>query len=88
MTPPAAAHDAAAGHGAAVLVPRCAGAQGLTLVHFSAQRKRFGWVEGYIYGLCRGFVGGIRGCLGCILCQKRLRLSREVDESKALPGVR
>jgi len=30
-------------------------------------------------------LGGIRGCLGCIWCQKRLRLSSEVDECKPLP---
>ena len=28
--------------------------------------------------------GGVKGC---ILCQKRLRLSREVDECKPLPGA-
>jgi len=55
--------------------------QGLTLVHFSAQRKRFLWDRGCIEGLFRGCSGGlrgsggIRGCVGCILCQKRLRLS-------------
>jgi len=59
--------------------------QGLTLVHFSAQRKPFLWDRGCSQGLfrgCSGVVGGlyrrclgIRGCLGCILCQKRLRLS-------------
>jgi len=27
----------------------------------------------------------MRGCLGCILCQKRLRLSSEVDECMPLP---
>ena len=27
----------------------------------------------------------MRECLGCILCQKRLRLSRKVDECKPLP---
>ena len=26
-----------------------------------------------------------RGCLGCILCQKRLRLSRKVEECEPLP---
>jgi len=30
-------------------------------------------------------LGGIRGCLGCILCHKRLRLSLEVDRCKPLP---
>jgi len=38
--------------------------QGLTLVHFSAQRKRFVWDGGYIKGSfrrCKGVLGGIRG---------------------------
>jgi len=34
--------------------------------------------------LYRGCVGGVRGCLRCILCQKRLRLSRKVDECRPL----
>jgi len=41
---------------------------------------------------CSGSSGGVcevsghmRGCLGCLLCQKRLRLSWKVDECKA-PG--
>jgi len=55
--------------------------QGLTLVRFSAQLKRFVWDRGCIKGLFRGClrgirgIRGIRGCLGCILCQIRLRLS-------------
>ena len=52
--------------------------QGLTPVHFSAQRKRFLWDRGMFRGCSWciwGVVGGIIGCLGCILCQKRLRLS-------------
>jgi len=52
--------------------------QGLTLVHFSAQRKLILWDRGYIWGFlrgCSGVCGGIRGCLGCILCQKQLSLS-------------
>jgi len=28
----------------------------------------------------------IRGCLGCALCQKGLRLNHKVDECKPLPG--
>jgi len=56
--------------------------QGLTLVHFSAQHKRFLWdrrcihrsFEG-LFVVCQGVSGGIQGCSGCILCQKRLRLS-------------
>jgi hypothetical protein len=31
-------------------------------------------------------MGGIRGCPGCILCQKRLRLSLKVDECRPLPA--
>jgi len=31
---------------------------------------------------------GIRGCAGCMLCQKRLRLSWKVDECKPLPRGR
>jgi len=53
--------------------------QGLTLVHFSAQRKHFLWDRGCIEGLFSGsssgvygVLGGIRGCLGCIFCQKWL----------------
>jgi len=54
--------------------------QGLTLVHFSAQRKRFLWDKGVHSGNVKGVfsrccAGGIRGYLRCILCQKRLRLS-------------
>ena len=56
--------------------------QGLTLVHFSAQLKRFLWHRGCTVGVFRGSLGGvyemlegIMGYLGCILCQKRLRLS-------------
>ena len=43
--------------------------QGLTLVHFSAQRKRFEWDNRCIQELlseCFGVLGGIRGCVGCI----------------------
>jgi len=56
--------------------------QGLTLVHFPPQLKRILWDRGSI----RGYAGGVqevsegikeyRGVFrGCILCQKRLRLS-------------
>ena len=58
--------------------------QGLTLVHFSAQLKRILWDRGALRGcsgggqevfrICQGVLRSIRGCLGCILCQKRLRL--------------
>jgi len=30
--------------------------------------------------------GGIRGCLGRVLCQNRLKLSLKADECKPLPG--
>jgi len=42
---------------------RCRGAsrQRLTLVHFSAQRKRFLWERGCMCGLIRGCLRGIRG---------------------------
>jgi len=33
----------------------------------------------------QGVSGCSRGCLGCILCQKALKLSRKVDECKPLP---
>jgi len=32
-------------------------------------------IGGALWGLFRGVLGGIRGCLGCVLCKKRLRLS-------------
>ena len=51
--------------------------QGRTLVHVSAQRKRFLWDRGCIQGLCSGCLGGVRGYLGCILDQRRLSLSRQ-----------
>ena len=35
------------------------GRQRLTIVYFSAQRKRFLWDWGYIQGLVRGWVGGL-----------------------------
>jgi len=63
--------------------------QGLTLVHFSAQHKRILWDRGefrdYLRGVSQVLAGG-RGSLGCILCRKRLRLSREVDQCKPLDG--
>ena len=49
--------------------------QGLTPVHFSAQHKRFLWGREYTQGLFGKCYGGVMGRLGCILCQKRLRLS-------------
>jgi hypothetical protein len=38
--------------------------QGLTLVHLSAQRKRFVWNRGCIQGLFWGCSGGVRGHQG------------------------
>jgi len=38
--------------------------QGLTLVHFSAQRKRFLWDKGCNWGLFRGCSGGVEGYEG------------------------
>ena len=55
--------------------------QGLTLVHFSAQLKRILWervLAGVVQGVlrrCQGVLRSVSGCSGCILCQKRLRLS-------------
>jgi hypothetical protein len=57
--------------------------QGLSLVHFSSQRKRFLWDRGCIRG-CSGGVSGELGWFGCPLCQKRLKLSFKVDECKPL----
>ena len=38
-------------------------------------------------GVVWGVFEGIRRCLGCVLCQKRLKLSCEVEECKPLvPG--
>jgi len=41
-----------------------ASSQGLTLVHFPAQGKRFPWDRGCTQGLCRGCFGGVRGYEG------------------------
>ena len=38
--------------------------QGLTLVHFLAQRERFVWDRGCIWALFRGCIEGARGRLG------------------------
>ena len=40
--------------------------QGLTLVHSSAQRKRFQWDRGCIEGLFSGCVAGVKGYLGVL----------------------
>jgi len=42
---------------------------------------------GYLGGACE-VLWGNRGCLGCILCLKRLRLSWKLDERKSLPWAR
>ena len=63
---------------AAAAPPPAAGLQGLTLVHFSAQHKRFLWDRGVFTGCvvgAQGLTGYFRGGSGCILSQKRLRLS-------------
>jgi hypothetical protein len=64
--------------------------QGLTLVHFSTQRKRFCGV----WGEYKGCLGGvqevlwrIRKRLGCISGQKWIRLSSTVEYCKPLPGM-
>jgi hypothetical protein len=36
--------------------------QGLTIVHFSAQLKRYLWDRGYMLGLFMGCLWGVRGC--------------------------
>ena len=38
--------------------------QGLTLIHFSAQRKRFLWDKGCLFELFKGCLGGVRGYEG------------------------
>ena len=63
----------------------CTWMQGLTLVHFSAQLKRIMWDGGafrdclggvqQVCRRCQGVLRSIRGCSGCMLCQKLLRLS-------------
>ena len=45
---------------------RSAPRQGLSLVHFSAQRKRFLWDRGCIKGLFRGCLDGVRGYQGLL----------------------
>jgi len=49
--------------------------QGLTLVHFSAQLKRFFWDKRCVGGICGGSGGGAEASRGCFECQKPLRLS-------------
>jgi len=46
------------------MYPALAPRQGLTLVHFPAQRKRFLWHRGFGQGLLRGSLGGVGGCSG------------------------
>jgi len=40
--------------------------QGLTLVHFSAQRKRFMWNRGFMKGAGRRYLAGAKGVLGWV----------------------
>ena len=56
-TPPALSSTAVAGVRSSSL--EMASDQGLTLVHFSAQRKRFLWDRGCIEGLLRGYFAGV-----------------------------
>jgi len=42
--------------------------QGLTLLHFSAERKRCLWYWGRVQGLFRESFGGVRGCQGVFGC--------------------
>jgi hypothetical protein len=62
--------------------------QGLALVHFQAQFKRFAWERGCIKGLFRGCLGSVRGYEGlsrlCIVSGERLKLSSKMDECKPL----
>ena len=74
----------AAQHAAAAV----AAALGLTLVNFRLNVSDLYGIGGAIMGCLRGAQGvfrGMRRCLRCVLCQKRLRLSCKVDESKPLP---
>ena len=51
---------------------------GAYLVHFLAQRRRFLWDRGCMWGCSGGVYGVLSGskeCVGCILCQRRLSLS-------------
>ena len=43
--------------------PTAAATQGLTLVHFSAQRERLLWGKGHHLVLFRGYLGGDKGVL-------------------------
>jgi Leucine-rich repeat (LRR) protein len=40
--------------------------------------------SGVVFGVVQEIFGGFGECVGCILCQKRLRLSCKVDECKPL----
>jgi len=63
-------------------------ARGLHSSTFQLNVSAFYSIGGALRG-CLGsvlvVVGDYRGYLGCILCQKRLRLSLEVDECEPLP---
>jgi len=56
----------------------------LNLSTFCGMGVHVGMFRGCLGGV-RGLLRSIRGCSGCILCQKRPRLSCEVDECKPLP---
>jgi len=51
-----------------------AAAQGLTLLHLSAQRKRLMWDKEGSKGIYGGAGGGVQAFRGCFKYQKRLRL--------------
>jgi len=52
----------------------------LNVSDFCGTGGAFEGCSGGVYGV----LGGIGGCIGCIMCQKRLKLSGEVDECKPL----
>ena len=69
--------------------------QRLVLVHFSAHRKRFLWDRGFIQGLFRGYLGGVRGCQGGLrvhfvseMVQVELESGRVSAPASVLGGLR
>jgi len=61
-------------------------ARGLHSFTFQLNMSAFCETGGVFRG-CLGVSRGIKGCPGCILCQKRLRLSSKQDECKPLPAA-
>jgi hypothetical protein len=78
-----AVHEALHRHGGGEGGPHVRGAHSST---FQLNVRAF-WYMGAHLGGVYGVLGGISGHLGCIVCQKRLRLSSEVDGCKPLPHV-